>query len=105
MARRAGPLAEISPGDAEISASGLEKFSYKTRHPGNRAENYHSAHVKFADQKEPARSLTSVQCSLFSMFHLLYKIVSFSQNISKNSLISPQLINFPHYNDSIELKY
>ena len=52
MARRAGPLAEISPGDAEISASGLEKFSYKTRHPGNRAENYHSAHVKFADQKE-----------------------------------------------------
>ena len=29
MARRAGPLAEISPGDAEISASGLEKFSYK----------------------------------------------------------------------------
>ena len=49
MARRAGPLAEISPGDAEISASGLEKFSYKTRHPGNRAENYHSAHVKFAD--------------------------------------------------------
>ena len=58
MARRAGSLAEISPGDAEISpgdaeisASGLEKFSYKTRHPGNRAENYHSAHVKFADQK------------------------------------------------------
>ena len=51
MAKRAGPLAEISPGDAEISASGLEKFSYKTRHPGNRAENYHSAHVKFADQK------------------------------------------------------
>ena len=50
MARLAGPLAEISPGDAEISASGLEKFSYKTRHPGNRAENYHSAHVKFADQ-------------------------------------------------------
>ena len=35
-----------------IWLGGLEKFSYKTRHPGNRAENYHSAHVKFADQKE-----------------------------------------------------
>ena len=77
MARRAGPLAEISPGDAEISASGLEKFSYKTRHPGNRAENYHSAHVKFADQN-----------------HLLYKIVSFSQNISKNSLILLSSLTF-----------
>ena len=47
MARRAGPLAEISPGDAEISASGLEKFSYKTRHPGNRAENYSFVFAKY----------------------------------------------------------
>ena len=40
MARRAGSLTEISPGAAEISASGLEKFSYKHASPVSELANF-----------------------------------------------------------------
>ena len=73
--------------------------------PRSRQAGWKNSHIKHAIPVTGLKIIILRMSSSLIKNHLLYKIVSFSQNISKNSLISPQLINFPHYNDSIELKY
>ena len=73
--------------------------------PRSRQAGWKNSHIKHAIPVTGLKIIILRMSSSLIKNHLLYKIVSFSQNISKNSLISPQLINFPHYSDSIELKY